>query len=173
MIFSCGALLIDGAYGLMLTFLCARTRSLYLYSSWFLVHNFGVLFLLTASQMLASIQLEKSYFLQSYKTDIFQNAYIFSSKLAGTILRGLNVTHLIHLMLSKIINSDSLKCGPIGVSTSLILAGRIKGHMKTRFVPKLTIFPTCFSVCNRILDLGYISSGCCLGCFGVKVGTFL
>jgi len=173
LIFSCGVLLTNGAYGLMLTFICARTGSLYLYSSWFLVRTFGVLFLLTTSQVLASVQLEKSYFLQFYKTNIFQNAYIFSSELAGAILGGLNVTYLIHLVLSKIISSDSSKCGPIGVSVSLILAGRIKGYTGTKSVSGLTIFPRCFSVCNRILDLGCVSFGSSLGCFGVKVGIFL
>ena len=176
LIFGCGALgcgqfLIQ----MVLKFLCARTRSLYLYSSTMLVLLFGGLFLLTSSLKTLLGSLEKSYFLQSYKTDIFSNAYIFSAKLALAISFGLNVSMLIHLMGTKLlmlIHSDSLKLVNVLVSTSFYLAGRIKGHMKTRFVPKLTLFPKLL-LFDRILDLGYISSGSKIGLFGLLVGTFL
>jgi hypothetical protein len=48
------------------------------------------------------VQLEFSYLLQSYKTHIFQNASIFSSKLGLHIVQGLNLTHDSHLVLCKI-----------------------------------------------------------------------
>ena len=155
-----------------LRFLCARTTSLYLYSSLSLVRLTGVLFLLTFNLIPTCVHHDKSYLLQSYKTDIFKNAYIFSSKLGFTIAFGLNLTHLIHLLLCKIqfCVSFDIQCAPNGMI--IILAGRIKGHMKTRFVPKMNaLCVTSFS--NRILDIGYISSGCCLGLLGVKVGTIL
>jgi hypothetical protein len=134
-----------------------------------LLQNTAVFFLLTAKIIPTCVQLEKSYFLQSYKTDIFRNAYIFSSKGASTIAQGLNVTHLIHLLLSKI-KYHLIQCAPCGIG--LILAGIINGHMKTRLVPKMNAL--CVnSFRNRILDLGYISSACSLGLLGVKVGIIL
>jgi ribosomal protein S3 len=104
--------------------------------------------------------------LQSYKTDIFQNAYIFSSKLGGIISQGLNLTHFLHLVAHKI--QYLTRCAPIA-GIGLILTGRIKGHMKTRFVSKMNALCVS-STLNRILDIGYISSVSSLGSFGVKVG---
>ena len=63
--------------------------------------------------------------MQSYKTHIFRNAYIFSSKLASTISQGLNVTHLIHLFITKI-KYHHIQCAPLGIAVKI--AGRIKGH---------------------------------------------
>ena len=80
--------------GHILTFLCASYRSLYLLSSLSLVRLCDVLFLVTANIIPTCYSISKSYLLQCYKTHIFQNAYIFSSKLATRISQGLNVTHL-------------------------------------------------------------------------------
>ena len=58
------------------------------------------------------------------------------------------------------------------VGLGLIFNGRIKGHMKTRFVPKIkALCVSSFS--NRILDIGYISSVSSLGLVGVKVGFII
>ena len=160
-----------------LTFLCASYRSLYLLSSLKAVRLCDVLFLVTAKIIPTCVQLEKSYLLQCYKTHIFRNAYIFSSLLATRIMQGLNVTHLLSVLVCKIektqdicvINSAAL-CVIVGLG--LIFNGRIKGHMKTRFVPKIkALCVSSFS--NRILDIGYISSVTSLGLVGVKVGTML
>lgn len=85
-------------------------------------------------------------------------------------MQGLNVTHLSVLVCSKIfftIKTQDINSAGIG----LIFNGRIKGHMKTRFVSKIkALCVSSFS--NRILDIGYISSVSSLGLVGVKVGTF-
>ena len=144
-----------------------------LYSSWFLVQLTGVLFLLCAKIIPTCVQLEKSYFLQSYKTDIFRNAYIFSSKGASTIAQGLNVTHLSNVVLCKIflISQDKyLLNEPVGIG--LIFNGRIKGHTNTRFVHAMNALCVS-SFSNRILDLGYKTSVSSLGLVGVKVGTII
>ena len=160
-----------------LTFLCATYRSLYLSSSLSLVRLSDLLFVLRAKIIPTCVQLEKSYLLQCYKTHIFRNAYIFSSLLATRIMQGLNVTHLLSVLVCKIektqdicvINSAAL-CVIVGLG--LIFNGRIKGHMKTRFVPKIkALCVSSFS--NRILDIGYISSVTSLGLVGVKVGTII
>ena len=76
-------------------------------------------------------------------------------------MQGLNVTHLSVLVCSKI----------LGLIFKGI-DGRIKGHMKTRFVPKIkALCVSSFS--NRILDIGYISSVSSLGLVGVKVGFII
>lgn len=96
--------------------------------------------------------------------------YIFLSKLARRIIEGLNLTHLIFIVCSKMrfVISFDIKCVPNGIA--LILAGRIKGHMKTKFVPKMNALSVC-SFSNRILDIRIISSVSSLGLIGVKVGT--
>jgi hypothetical protein len=80
----------------------ATPRSLYLYSSFQLLRLTGALLLNGAAIIPTCVQLDLSYFLQSYKTHIFRNADIFSSKLASTISLGFNVPHLIHLFITKI-----------------------------------------------------------------------
>ena len=154
-----------------LTFLCASYRSLYLLSSLKAVRLCDVLFLVTAKIIPTCVQLEKSYLLQCYKTHIFRNAYIFSSLLATRIMQGLNVTHLLSVLVCKIEKTQDI-CVINIVGLGLIFNGRIKGHMKTRFVPKIkALCVSSFS--NRILDIGYISSVTSLGLLGVKVGTML
>ena len=146
------------------TVMSATPRSLYLYSSFQLLRLTGALFTGRAAIIPTCVQLDLSYFLQSYKTHIFRNAYIFSSKLASTIYQGFNVPHLIHLFITKI-KYHHAPNNAIAVK----IAGWIKGHMKTRKMNAL-----CYaSFSSRILDLGYISSACCLGLLGVKVGTIL
>ena len=82
-----------------LTFLCVCYFSLYLLSSLSLVRLCDVLFLVTAN--IITLCRSKSLRLQCYKTHIFQNAFIFSSKLATRISQGLNVTHLSNVVLCK------------------------------------------------------------------------
>ena len=161
-----------------LTFLCASYRSLYLLSSLKAVRLCDVLFLVTPKIIPTCVQLEKSYLLQCYKTHIFRNAYIFSSLLATRIMQGLNVTHLLSVLVCKIektqgmIIDQAIYHSFYFVGLGLIFNGRIKGHMKTRFVPKIkALCVSSFS--NRILDIGYISSVTSLGLVGVKVGTML
>ena len=48
----------------------------------------------------------------------------------------------------------------------------MKGHMKTRFVPKMNAL-SLRSFTNRIIDIGMISSVSSLGLVGVKVGTII
>jgi hypothetical protein len=89
---------------------------------------------------------------------------IFSEKLASTIYQGFNVPHLLHLFITKI-KYHHAPNNAIAVK----IAGWIKGHIQTRKMNALCL-P---SFSSRILDLGYISSACCLGLLGVKVGTIL
>ncbi len=108
--------------------------------------------------------------LQCYCTHHFQNPYIFSSKLARRILSGFNLTHLIFIVLHNQQQSFDIECAPNGIG--LIVAGRIKGHMKTRFVTNMNAL-SLRSFTNRIIDLGIISSVSTLGLVGVKVGTII
>ena len=122
--------------GHILTFLCASYRSLYLLSSLCLVRLCDVLFLVTANIIPTCYSISKSYLLQCYKTHIFQNAYIFSSKLATRISQGLNVTHLSVLVLCKL-NSGSLAQDMYLLEgIGLIFNGRIKGHFKIGLLVK-------------------------------------
>ena len=154
-----------------LTFLCATYRSLYLSSSLSLVRLCDLLFVLRAKIIPTCVQLEKSYLLQSYNTHIFCNAYIFSSKFQERIMEGLNVTHLIHLVSSKIrLLLISFESAPDALG--LILGGRIKGHIRNRWVAKMNALCVS-SFTNRILDIGYKTSVSSLGLVGVKVGTII
>ena len=158
--------------GHILTFLCASYRSLYLLSSLSLVRLCDVLFLVTANIIPTCYSISKSYLLQCYKTHIFQNAYIFSSKLATRISQGLNVTHLSVLVLCKLNSGSLVRDMYLLEGIGLIFNGRIKGHITTRFV--LAMNALCVSsFSNRILDIGYISSHSSLGLVGVKVGTII
>jgi hypothetical protein len=120
------------------------------------------------------VQLEFSYLLQSYKTHIFQNASIFSSKLGLHIVQGLNLTHESHLLVMQ----DSIPiewlhaCSILFAQCIRFWSGRIKGWSKTRFGPKMNAL--CVSwLANRILDIGYISSVASSGLVGVKVATII
>ena len=156
-----------------LTFLCATYRSLYLSSSLSLVRLCDLLFVLRAKIIPTCVQLEKSYLLQSYNTHIFCNAYIFSSIFQEGLMQGLNLTHLIHLVSSKmrlLLPSFHLSSAPSKLG--LILTGRIKGHIRNRWVAKMNALCVS-SFTNRILDIGYKTSLSSLGLVGVKVGTIL
>ena len=113
-------------------FLCASYRSLLMLSSLEVVRLCDVLFLFTAKIIPTSKY--ESYLLQCFRTHHFQNPYMFSSKLGRRIMEGLNVTHLIHLVCTNLrfLISSSIQCAPNGIG--VILAGRIKGDMKTRFL---------------------------------------
>ena len=109
------------------TVMSATPRSLYLYSSFQLLRLTGAFFTGISAIIPTCVQLDLSYFWQSYKTHIFRNAYLFSSKLASTLNQGFNVPHLIHLLLNKI-KYHHAPNNAIAVK----IAGWIKGHMKTR-----------------------------------------
>ena len=150
-----------------LRFVCASYRSLYLLSSIKMLSLCHLLFLVTPKIIPTCVVNEKSFRMQSYKTHIFQNAYIFSSKLVLRIMEGLNLTHLLHSVCTINLGKAAT---PKGIG--LILAARMKGHMKTRFVPKLNALCVS-SFSNIILDCGYIRCRSSLGQVGVKVGTIL
>jgi hypothetical protein len=66
----------SGLLVLSLTVLSATPRSLYLYSSFLLLRLTGALFTGRPKIIPTCVQLDLSYFLQSYKTHIFRNALI-------------------------------------------------------------------------------------------------
>ena len=156
-----------------LRFVSATYRSLYETSSLSFVRLCDLLFVLRAKIIPTCVQLEKSYLLQSYNTHIFCNAYIFSSKLNWRIIQGLNVTHLIHLVSRKmktVLTSCGIESRPDALG--VILGGRIKGHIRNRWVGKMNALCVS-SFTNRILDIGYKTSVSSLGLCGVKVGTII
>ena len=88
-------------------------------------------------------------------------------------MQGLNLTHLIHLVSSKmrlLLPSFAVKSAPSKLG--LILTGRIKGHIRNRWVAKMNALCVS-SFTNRILDIGYKTSLSSLGLVGLKVGTIL
>ena len=145
------------------TFILASYRSFYQFSSLALVRFSNVLFLVKGWIIQTSVLLVKSYLLQCYKTHIWQNAYIFASKLATSIHQGLNVTHLSVLVCCNILKTHQYIIFGIG----LIYNGRIKDFdFSQRFVMNALCVS---SFCNRILDIGYQTSLTSLGCVAVKV----
>ena len=156
-----------------LTFLCATYRSLFLTSGLELVRLCDLLFLLRPKILPTCLQLEKSYLLESYKTHIFQNAYIFSSKFQERVLQGLNVTHLIDLVcrnMRLLLISMAIQDAPNAVA--LILGGRIKGHIRNRNLREM-IALCVGSLTHRILDIGYKTSHSSLGLVGLKVASII
>ena len=99
---------------------------------------------------------------------------MFSSKFQERIMEGLNLTHLIHLVSSKmrllLIGCSELESAPDAVG--LILGGRIKGHIRNRSLAKMNALCVT-SLKNRILDIGYKTSISSLGLLGLKVGIIL
>ena len=84
-------------------------------------------------------------------------------------MEGLNVTHLIDLVSTKmrlLLISFDIESAPDAVG--LILGGRIKGHIRNRWVAKMNALCVS-SFTNRILDIGYKTSVSSLGLVGVKV----
>ena len=86
-------------------------------------------------------------------------------------MEGLNVTHLIHLVSSKIrLLLISFESAPDALG--LILGGRIKGNTGSRWVGKMNAL--CVScLTNRILDIGYKTSHSSLGLVGLKVASIM
>ncbi len=130
---------------LNLRFVNASYTSLYLLSSIKMLSLCHLVFLVTPKILPTCVVPGKSYLMESYKTHIFQNAYIFSSKIVRILRQGLNLTHLIHF----VSNNNHLQRKPNGIG--LILAARMKGHMKTRFVANLHAL--CVSCFRDILNL--------------------
>ena len=158
------------ANSINLRFICTSYRSLYLLSSLALVRLCDVLFLVVASIILTFT--DKSYLLQSYCTRYYQNPYIFSSHLAYRILEGLNLTHLVFIVCSKMRFLSIYKIDFVPNGIGLIFSGRIKTYMITRFVAKINAL-SLSSFTNTILDIGIISSLSSLGLLGVKIGTII
>ena len=157
--------------------LCERYGALYLLSSLWLVRLCGLIFLSAPKMIGISSAVNKKYLFECYKVRSFQNAYIFSSELAGGMAAGLNVTYLLHLICKKMrfitgskYSSNLLWWSPSGIG--LILRGRIKGSGGARSIAGVNAL--CIgSLRSRILDYGCISSLSTLGLIGVKVGTMI
>jgi len=163
----------SGISSINLTFLCAAYGSLYSSSALLLLRLCGLLFLLATKIIPICVQLGKSYLVQTYNTHIFCNAYIFSQELQEGIAEGLNVTYLIHLVVSKMrLCSTSFNIESAPPAIGLILTGRIKGNTGSRWVGG------CEALCvgsfsSRILDVGYESFVSSLGLCGIKVGIVI
>jgi hypothetical protein len=173
LIFAYVVLIFSNVFLFKSIFLCPQTGGLYLYSSESLISQLGTVFSRASVIFLFTWTIEKSYLLQSYKADQYENAYICSSKIVDTISLGLNVTHLIHLLLVKSRMGKSQLFVHSFHNIHALLAGRIKGHIKTKTVYNLQIFSKCFSYANRILEGGYVSSGSGLGLFCLIVGIIM
>ena len=150
-----------------LRFVCATYRSLYLLSSESYVTLCDVLFLLTQNTCASSLVFQKSYLLQCYKTLIFANGLVCTLVLGGGIHKGLNVTHLIHLVWSSHKNRFHLFITLRGLVVQINAIPRFNAH-KTKMA---ALCLTSFSLYRlaRILDVGYINLVATLGSIGVKV----
>ena len=145
-----------------LRFVCASYRSLYLLSSQSYLSLADLLFVLSHNSCPSSLVFQKSYLLQSYKTLIFANALVCTLVVSLAIHKGLNLTHLIHLVCSNkrfhlLINSGLV----VQINAILFIA-------QTKMA---ALCVSCFSLYSlaRILDLGYINLVATLGSIGVKV----
>ena len=74
-----------------ITVVSPRYRSFCLFSSLNLIRLCGLVFLVTAYQFGSSITLLEKYLLHIHSHNHFQNAIIFSSKIASRIKNGLNL----------------------------------------------------------------------------------
>ena len=92
----------SGLLVLYTSVMSATPRSFYIYSSFQLLRLTGAFLTTSAAIIPTCVQFDLSYFWKSYKTHIFNNASLFSYKLASTICQGFNVPHLIHLFITKI-----------------------------------------------------------------------
>ena len=138
--------------------------SLYMSSSMSLIRLLGAMFFLSGSVVpIASFQLSKAISIQTYKTRLFQNAYLLSSEIKQGISKGLNVTYLIQLLLNLSI-STNIQHAPSGIG--IMLSGRIQGRGGSRTTNGLCVG----SFSGRILDLAYETYVSSLGCVGIKVG---
>ena len=148
-----------------LRFVCATYRSLYLLSSESYVTLCDVLFLLTQNTCPSSLVFLGSYLLQCYKTLIFANGLVCTLVVSVAIHKGLNVTHLIHLVWSSdkrfhlLINS--------GLVVQINAIPTFDAHKTKMAALCLTSF-SLYSLA-RILDLGYINLVATLGSIGVVV----
>ena len=120
----------------------------------------------TAYQIGSSITLLEKYLLHIHSHNHFQNAIIFSSKIACSIKNGLNLALLLILLKHKM---RFISNNPIGVG--IICEGRIastKGYMTTNMnVSSVGSFS------NRIIDIAIIESISALGKLSVKLGVII
>jgi len=117
-------------------------------------------------QIGSSITLLEKYLLHIHSHNHFQNAIIFSSKIACSIKNGLNLALLLILLKHKM---RFISNNPIGVG--IICEGRIastKGYMTTNMnVSSVGSFS------NRIIDIAIIESISALGKLSVKLGVII
>jgi len=96
-------------------------------------------------------------------TSFSKSLYLFIKISSKNYLRIKSYTPYFHCasqsttIIRYLLDEFSIECAPNGIG--LIVAGRIKGHMKTRFVNALSLR----SFTNRIIDIGIISSVSTLG----------
>ncbi len=151
---------------LCITVVSPRYRSFCLFSSLNLIRLCGLVFLVTAYQIGSSITLLEKYLLHIHSHNHFQNAIIFSSKIACSIKNGLNLALLLILLKHKM---RFISNNPIGVG--IICEGRIastKGYMTTNMnVSSVGSFS------NRIIDIAIIESISALGKLSVKLGVII
>ena len=152
----------SGSSVINLRFVCATYRSLYLFSSQSYMTLSDQLFLQSQETSPSSLVLLKSYLLQSYKTLIFANAVLTTLVLSVGIHKGLNVTHLIHLVSTNKRFHEMINSGLV------VQINAIQFHAQTKMA---ALCLTSFSLYRlaRILDLGYINLLATLGSIGVKV----
>ena len=89
-------LIISQQYYIVISFVCCFYGSIYLVSSLSLVSLCGLSFLVS-SFIISAFDQAAEYLFESIKTDLLNNANDMSNKLGAAIMRGLNVTYLIHL----------------------------------------------------------------------------
>lgn len=147
-----------------LRFVCATYRSLYLLSSQSYVTLCDVLFLVTQNTCPSILHAASSYLLQCYKTLIFANALVCTLVVSVAIHKGLNVTHLIHLVCSSHKRFHLKINSGLVVQINAILFHGQKTKMAALCVTSFSLYRLA-----RILDYGYINLVARLGSIGVKV----
>ena len=136
------------------------------------VNNTGVLFLLK-TEIIPICNTWVPYLFQFYSTEHHRNAQRCATLLADTISRGLNIKYFwcnfcFNMRLQSCYNITTSVLG-IGI----ILAGRIKGHIQTRFFSRLDIAFIFGSFNSRIIDIGLGIISSYKGQISVLVGLVL
>ncbi len=144
-----------------LSFLCATFGCFFLYSSVGLVSICSILRITHGSCIAIH---SPSQLISFCNNTIYRSAYIFSSKLAASLLFGKSISQLISIVQSN------LRCKYLIFGIGLRITGRIISHMKTKQMSGLdALCVSSFS--NTILDCGYISFISSVGLVGLKVST--
>jgi len=144
----------------------ARTRSLWVYSSWVFVNLIAVLFCIPSHIIQFNAHLYSPMLsVQLAHSGVFKSAYPCSSELAASFGTGMNVTLLI-LVFGIHINLYTIQSGLACISLSL--SGRIQGYLKTRSMASIDALCVRW-LSNCIVDLGFCSCLSSLGLVGIKV----